>query len=97
MVGLNKSGSASEGRARWPKARRSSGSAIAAEALMNNAGLSETGEGGPGGGTRGRARVRVESRFPELRTSPFPHFTRHGHVALAGLFSIPPRRHSVTS
>ena len=28
----------SEGRARWPKARRSSGSAIAAEALMNIAG-----------------------------------------------------------
>lgn len=28
----------SEGRARWPKACRSSGSAIAAEALMNNAG-----------------------------------------------------------
>ncbi len=28
----------SEGRARWPKARRSSGSTIAAEALMNNAG-----------------------------------------------------------
>jgi hypothetical protein len=28
----------SEGRARRPKARRSSGSAIAAEALMNNAG-----------------------------------------------------------
>ena len=27
-----------EGRARWPKARRSSGSAIAAEAFMNNAG-----------------------------------------------------------
>jgi hypothetical protein len=26
------------GVARWPKARRSSGSAIAAEALMNNAG-----------------------------------------------------------
>jgi hypothetical protein len=28
----------SEGRARWPEARRSSGSAIAAEALMNDAG-----------------------------------------------------------
>ena len=28
----------SDGRARRPKARRSSGSAIAAEALMNNAG-----------------------------------------------------------
>jgi len=28
----------SEGRARWPKARRSSGLAIAAEAIMNNAG-----------------------------------------------------------
>jgi hypothetical protein len=28
----------SEGQARWPKARRSSGSAIAAKALMNNAG-----------------------------------------------------------
>jgi hypothetical protein len=28
----------SEGRVRWPKARRSSGSAIAAEVLMNNAG-----------------------------------------------------------
>ena len=28
----------SEGRARWPKARRSSGSAIAAEALMSNVG-----------------------------------------------------------
>jgi hypothetical protein len=28
----------SEVRARWPEARRSSGSAIAAEALMNNAG-----------------------------------------------------------
>jgi len=28
----------SEGRARWPKARRSSGSAIAAEAFMNNGG-----------------------------------------------------------
>ena len=28
----------SEGRARWPEACRSSGSAIAAEALMNNAG-----------------------------------------------------------
>jgi hypothetical protein len=27
-----------EGRARWPKACRSSGSAIAAEVLMNNAG-----------------------------------------------------------
>ena len=27
-----------EGRARWPEARRSSRSAIAAEALMNNAG-----------------------------------------------------------
>ena len=27
-----------EGRARWPKARRSSGSVIAADALMNNAG-----------------------------------------------------------
>jgi len=31
----------SEGRARRPKARRSSGSAIAAEALMNNAGEKE--------------------------------------------------------
>ena len=30
----------SEGRARWPKARRSSGSAIAAEVFMNNAGYS---------------------------------------------------------
>jgi len=28
----------SEGRARWPKARRSSGSTIAAEVFMNNAG-----------------------------------------------------------
>ncbi len=28
----------SEGRARWPKASRSSGSVIAAEVLMNNAG-----------------------------------------------------------
>jgi hypothetical protein len=28
----------SEGRARWPKARRSSGSAIAAEVFMNHAG-----------------------------------------------------------
>jgi len=28
----------SDGRARWPKARRSSGSAIAAEVFMNNAG-----------------------------------------------------------
>jgi len=28
----------SEGRSRWPKARRSSGSAIVAEALMDNAG-----------------------------------------------------------
>jgi len=28
----------SEGRARWPKACRSGGSAIAAEAFMNNAG-----------------------------------------------------------
>ena len=28
----------SEGRARWPKVRRSSGSAIAAEAVMNDAG-----------------------------------------------------------
>jgi hypothetical protein len=28
----------SDGRARWPEAYRSSGSAIAAEALMNNAG-----------------------------------------------------------
>jgi hypothetical protein len=28
----------SEGRAHWPKARRSSGSVIAAEALMSNAG-----------------------------------------------------------
>jgi hypothetical protein len=28
----------SEGRARWPEARRSNVSAIAAEALMNNAG-----------------------------------------------------------
>ena len=28
----------SEGRARWPKARRRSGSAIVVEALMNNAG-----------------------------------------------------------
>ena len=28
----------SEGRARWPKARRSSGSAIAAEVFMSNAG-----------------------------------------------------------
>ena len=28
----------SEGRARWPKARRSSGPAIAAEVFMNNAG-----------------------------------------------------------
>ena len=28
----------SEGRALWPKARRSSGSAIAAEVFMNNAG-----------------------------------------------------------
>ena len=27
-----------EGRARWPEARRSSGSAIAAEVFMNNAG-----------------------------------------------------------
>jgi len=27
-----------EGRARWPEARRSSGSAITAEALMNDAG-----------------------------------------------------------
>ena len=27
-----------EGRAHWPQARRSSGSAIAVEALMNNAG-----------------------------------------------------------
>jgi hypothetical protein len=27
-----------EGRARWPKARRSSGSAIAAEVFMNDAG-----------------------------------------------------------
>jgi hypothetical protein len=31
-------GGGSEGRARWPKACRSSGSAIAAEVLMNNAG-----------------------------------------------------------
>ena len=30
--------SGSEGRARWPEARRSSGSAIVAEALMNNVG-----------------------------------------------------------
>jgi hypothetical protein len=28
----------SEGRARWPKARRSSGSAVAAEVFKNNAG-----------------------------------------------------------
>jgi hypothetical protein len=28
----------SEGRARWPKARRSSGAAIAAEVFMNNVG-----------------------------------------------------------
>ena len=28
----------SEGRARWPKARRSSGSAIAAESFMSHAG-----------------------------------------------------------
>ena len=28
----------SEGRARWPKARRSSGSAIAAEVFMDNVG-----------------------------------------------------------
>jgi hypothetical protein len=28
----------SEGRARWPKARRSSGSAIAAEVFMHNGG-----------------------------------------------------------
>ena len=28
----------SDGRARWPKARRSRGSAIAAEVFMNNAG-----------------------------------------------------------
>jgi len=28
----------SDGRARWPQARRNSGSAIAAEVLMNNAG-----------------------------------------------------------
>ena len=28
----------SEGRARWPQARRSSGSAIAVEAFMNDAG-----------------------------------------------------------
>jgi hypothetical protein len=28
----------SEGRSRWPKARRSSGSEIAAEVFMNNAG-----------------------------------------------------------
>ncbi len=31
----------SEGRARWPKARRSSGSAIAAEVFMNHVGYSE--------------------------------------------------------
>ena len=35
----------SEGRARRPKARRSSGSAIAAEALMNNAGEEGISEG----------------------------------------------------
>jgi len=36
----------SEGRARRPEARRSSGSAIAAEALMNNAGLRDSVSGG---------------------------------------------------
>ncbi len=35
----------SEGRARRPKARRNSGSAIAAEALMNNAGEEGISEG----------------------------------------------------
>ena len=38
-----------EGRARWPKARRSSGSAIAAEVFMINAGLSPSSPTNPYG------------------------------------------------
>ena len=51
------------------------------------------GEGGPGKGTRGRARVEV----PGTSDLAFLAFHAPRAVALAGLFSIPPRRRSVTS
>ena len=63
-----------DGRARWPKARRSSGSAITAEALMNNTGQEGISEGFrlakseravPGGdGAKGSATPPPNALFP---------------------------------
>jgi len=58
-----------EGRARWPKARRSSGSAIAAEAFMSNVGWGKVPDGRQGSKRSSNALIFFHRRLFHPQTA----------------------------